>query len=55
MKVNNANPANVTDPRLRQVQSAAEELRVDWCLANYAVTMPGNIDAFIFAALGGLL
>jgi len=31
-----------------------EEIRTDWALANYTATMPGNIDAFLFAVFGGM-
>ncbi len=51
------NPTSQTpDAHLIYVQStmADEPFRREWSDANYATTMPGNIEAFANAYFGGL-
>jgi len=40
--------------RVDRVVVVNAEINEEWGNANYAATMPGNFDAFLFAVLGGM-
>lgn len=50
----NAHPDYNDAPVLVRVQATGEEIRPEWSAAAYAVTMPGNFDAYRAAAFGCL-